>query len=384
MNLREYPIKLAVLEHLAAIPGNTGIEADDTGYRNVCLSPLDTENPDPIVALDEYVIKNISVYHHAAKEPLPFIYPFKIRNIRASEAVLMRKPAALAMVDQNKILNSYGCELYVIDGMRPAYVQQEMWALIFSQKYDLKNYYEQPILTRLSWCDDVERIGAHVAIRTDDSFEAELSRRRKSTVWNYFRNNCESAGIDPLKTMTRLLTYETNLGIHAFKLDYAAPTAHGNGGAADAWAWSHKLDRPVNLGVYYDYTGPACRLDFFEDEDNLELYRKEAVTTPVLKDYLAQFGVTEITRDIFNEIRDNRRLLYNSALIVGSTTYIEEPWHRNYSNELGGNQFSELPHSGNSCQALLRDIRDQKTGEWTACWTNETAHRLVAEKLAVT
>src|SRR3989344_7954752 len=120
MNLREYPIKLAVLEHLAAIPGNTGIEADDTGYRNVCLSPLDTESPDPIVALDEYGIKNISVYHHAAKEPLPFIYPFKIRNIRASEAVLMRKPAALAMVDQNKILNSYGCELYVIDGMRPA------------------------------------------------------------------------------------------------------------------------------------------------------------------------------------------------------------------------------------------------------------------------
>lgn len=88
-----------------------------------------------------------------------------------------------------------------------------------------------------------------------------------------------------------------------------------------------------------------------------------------------QPGLTPVTNALMEEIRMERRYLFNALMEVGGTPYIGEPWHCNFPHQFGGVNVSKLPAlAGNSCQSWIRGARDDN-GALVAIWTNEVAHQ---------
>ena len=375
-NLDE-PIELGIL------PWTGRIDGDDEGYRKkVLLSPLDAERPDPMVRLSSTNIRHSSVYANA---PLVRIYPLSA-DIGDSREILMRHPAILGITEQNRILKPSKRQVLIINGYRPGEVQARMWAQIYAQNFDIRSYFTQSVITRLKWGKATERIGAHVALVQDDQLRNEIGVLENTASWKAFIEaaeyfSTETERFTPQQMAMLFLTYHTNLGYGKLKLDFTAATPHGNGGAADAWLLDTNTWLPTCNGVYYDHAGSACKHDFFENPHHLAVYQEEVAKNKILRTYLAEFGITKIDRNVFEMIRRERRMQFHSARQVGATTYFKECWHSNYDNTRGGNQSEVLPGSGNSCQALLKNVRHPDTNEWTACWTNAVAHELV-EKLS--
>ncbi len=371
-SFRERPIVLETLPHTGRPDG------DDTGYRDVALSDDDAQNPDPMVAISysDHGIRFQSVY---ASAPVHRVYPFPFVELGATRQIFMRLPAIQAIRDENKLLKDERRERLVIDGFRPASVQQKMWALIYSRIAPPDQYQMMTIYEKIRAGNQTEVIGAHVAVVQNSAFDEAVSSLLISPAREQFAIAASGIGIPIREAVERYLVYEANLGHNNFTFDLSAPTAHGNGGPDDSWLINTNRGEVTCYGVHYDYTGHACRLDFFENPDNLGPFQEEVAKNEILRTFLAKCGFPQIDVDAFNTFRGERRISFWANKLTGGTTYGKECWHNNRDNTRGGNQSQILPGSGNSCQALLKNVCDPGSGKPTACWTNAVAHRLVEQ-----
>src|SRR5205085_9589710 len=104
-------------------------------------------------------------------------------------------------------------------------------------------------------------------------------------------------------------------------------------------------------------------------------------SNPHLKSYLSGFGIERVTEKNMEEMKTERRLLFHIMMSIGASYFSlskanGECWHFNFGNERGGKQFDSLPYGGNAAHSLLKNIRDTKTGQIMASWTNQAGNEM--------
>ena len=376
---RDRPILRPTLAHTGRLDG------DDTGYRDVAISPLDAEAPDPMVRLD-----GIPCYPVYARGARPKITPFYGPGVGAPDPIWVRAPVAAALREANDRLADYDRQLLVLDGFRSASVQ----ARLFMDVFERLGEGEGRSIDALSIGDWI-RLGRRAddtasfcRLRAGDSLAGAIDDLRAGPAGDDLRSVAAEMSSDECAVALEYLTYRANHAGDSRFLDPAANTAHGSGGACDLWLLDLRDGEPVSLGVPFDSTAVPAVMDYFEWATAADYARAVSGDAP-LRHYLAEFGLdpASITAEVMASIRRERRILFHAMRDVGATYFSlgrdsGEPWHFNFGNERGGRQATLLPGAGNACHSILKDVRDPATGAWTAAWGNATAHRLVEAELA--
>lgn len=371
IDLREKPIVRLMLPHTGRLDG------DDSGYRDVPTYHEDAENPDDLVDVEKYGINAYPVYAKGARAG---ITPYYGNGIGSYEKILLREPVAKALKVAEDRLAPYDRQLIVLDGMRTVQIQARLWADIRDRILGAHHNDKLSVFNEIRIGRMADKIGSFSRIKHDEKYHAAMENLQKSQLWSEILDTAQKVSSSPEEIAEEYLIFMTNRGEMQLTLDETSPTSHGGGGAADLWLLDKKSGKPTNLGVPFDYVGRAAVIDFFEWA-TLEEYRSEVESSQDLKKYLQECGITKVDRAVFEQIRAERRMLTNAMLSVGATFYSlgeqeGEPWHFNVGNEIGGKQSVVLPGAGSSCHSILKNIRDPKTGEITAAWGNEAAHKL--------
>ncbi len=369
MNLREVPIVLENLAHTGKIDG------DDSGYRDVAISPLDLENPDLLVEANSF----ITCYPVYYKGPEQKICPYYSGGIGGMGQLLVRKPVLGAMLDVNKILQPFGRQLLLLDAYRPAKIQARLWRYQFYLKMGIGVDWTNNLTKSIICAQEADKIGSFVEPVKNDLYWIDFNWHKtdQGPTHQKVTEAAEALGISEEDVIHWIMVIIANDGDDLLVLDSQASTAHGSGGAIDVYMCGTSSGRPSCLGVPYDYPGAASRIDFCEKEENIEELENSRRNDPMLRQYLLEHGIRKISADNFNSMRDERRLLFHAITEASGTFYVHESWHFQFGNERGGNQRTELPGAGNTCHSLLKNVRDQ-SGNITAAWGNAAAHKLAA------
>lgn len=378
-NFREMPIVLKVLDHTGNVDGDDGYsEKLKMKYRDVKVCDADTKNPDPLVVINDEM-RCMPIYSGGAARG---ITPYYGTGIGAPSTVLVRKPVLQCLRLANDQLRPFSRMLLVLDGWRPADVQVGVWGDVRSRRIEqlgLKGQ-ELTVQQEVEIGDYADNIGSFCAVVKNEKFEAEVKKLEESDRWGQVMAASEALNKPILDVVELYLTFLANRGAIRLDLNNTVTTAHGNGGATDLFLIDFDA-KPVCLGVPFDFDGEAARMDWFEDEDNLDPFKKMIMDRPDLCEYLIECGVTRFNRDTFNRIRDERRMLYWACVSVGATIYVNEPWHFNWPCREGGKLAMLFPDAGNGCQSFLKNVRDPE-GQLIAVWGNDTGNRLANEILA--
>ena len=349
---------------------------DDEGYRDVRVCQEDATNPDPLVQLSSAILSHV-VYAEGASPCVCVQYP---EGLGAPNTVLVREPVNRGLVVADAILKSYGRRLLVLDGFRSAEVQRRLWEYIFLGIIGNLPLTDLTVPDCIRIGIQADDIGAYAALARTDQLadEIEAVKEKFGEILGKVAEAL-SKSVDELALL--FITFRRGLNLNTFPLDDTSNTAHGGGGAVDAILIDTTIGRPTFLGVPFDFVGAASALTYFEHKENLEPYQRAVQTDPVLKEFAAQFGITEVSRDDFNQIRDERRLFFHIMSLVNATYYVSECWHWNLGNERRGRQFDAYPCSGNACHAILMNTRDMN-GDVVAVWGNAYAQKEAARLLA--
>lgn len=388
-NLRKAPIVLAVLAHTGKLTGDDGRGPLLPGYRGFGFIPEDEENPDPLVSLDTEGFNTMPVYASGHNDARVTGGRYE-GGIGGKSVVLLRKPAARALWKFQNILGEYGLSVLALDGYRPVEVQRQGFVYlvgeILTDRFPGKEYKDLTIEQQFEVGLAADDVFAYVNAVTNIKFEAEVAELFKRSSAALYQMALVS-GKSARDIAEEIVTYHANLGIVDVDLDADAPMAHRGGGALDLFPLDLKTMAPALLGVPFDYPSPAgltltpSAMHFFEDKENWKIYQRVAKSDPLLKKYLELNGVKEVTDEVCEEVRGVRRILFHAAYATGWTHYINECFHFNAPNT-GGNQETLLPGGGNTCQSLLRNVRDVRTGEILGNWTPAVADRLSVELYA--
>lgn len=373
-DFREIPIVREILPHTGRLDG------DDTGYRNVAVSPLDVESPDPMVDVEGTGILVKPIYATGA---VPGLCPYYSEGLGAKGTILVRTPVRVGLTRVEELLRSYNRRLVILDGWRSVTVQAKLWRDIF-----LRISGGDPVLMShqdiVRWGLEADKVGSYAPVQKSNRFEemaGGLLYREPSAV----DEAAASLGITRMEYVEYYATFCANLGLATnIKFDTTANTAHGGGGAVDVYLVDTETDKYTCLGIPFDYVGRPAVMDYFEDESNFDSYRQEVLGREDLRTYLAECGIGSPLMGDFQAIRNERRILFHAMRSVGATFFSlgaeeGEAWHFNLGNE-GGRQYSRYPGAGNSCHSLLRNVADE-SGQLVAVWGNATGHRLAAEIL---
>lgn len=359
-------------------------DGDDDGYRYVAVSQLDEANPDPLVALND----SFQCYREGHGNLAKLTGNYGLDGYAGfTELMLLREPAARHLRELDRLLEArYGRQLLLIDAFRPLAAQAEMWRRIFLRLAGDRPLINLSVEEIITLGRQANVIAAYAEIVSDQAFVIAVGRLRQGGRWIQLQEFSKTQpGVTLLQLVEEYLKFLKNLGAGsagALSFDLHKNTAHGSGGAVDTYL-THN-GQITCLGVPYDYIVKdplvkiqPCRMDFFEDDDHLEPYRELQAKDDELAQYLYECGVSNpCSYDDWCGIRDERRILYGSAMELGMTFYIEEPWHWQPDNSRGGKQADIMPGNGNACHAILRNRRDPETGEITAVWGNFKAHEL--------
>lgn len=378
-----------ILRHLHEIPivrdvnPLTGrLEGDDTGYRDVAVASEDLENPDPMVVLPQGV-RGYSVYGLGGAPRVCSAY--YAGGIGGLKEIFVREPVANGIVRVNARLRPYGRGLLVVDGFRSARTQAALWIDILTRiaGQDPRDLSLRELVVLGLKADDT---GSYAPVVESEIFlgaiEVILSEHEVEVA-----QTAIELGIEEREVARLYLTFQGNLGLVNFELNLKGNTAHGNGGAIDAFTYDLETGHPVNHGVPFDYPGRISVIDFFENEGNLDVLREAIDADPVLAQHFVEFGGASVTPEIFRQIQRERRMLVNAMEDIGATYFslgdeVGECWHFNLPNT-GGKQSGVIPNSGNSCQAILVGAKHALRGDVEANWSNEAGHNLVRELIGV-
>ncbi len=387
MDFRTSPIHRPVLAHTGRLDG------DDTGYRDVAVSPFDDTNPDLLVPVGMFGIMSLAVYAHGRTHGLT---PYYGAGLGASPEVLVREPVAHGLWEVDAMLRQYKRRLIVLDGFRPASIQAALWRAVRQRIIDERGWQGRT----LSVADELELgtladdVGSYNKIVMDDAYQAAIKAiNRDPRLTEQISEAVEKSGGQSSfdQVLGTYVVFMANLGRIAIKLDKAAPTAHGSGGAIDVWMVNTETGQYVNLGCPFDYvprtgvsTSPGV-IDYFE-LIKPEEYRAEVENHAVLRQYLAELGITEVTEQVFREAQEERRILKHAFTACGGTYFslnrnFGEPWHFQLGNERGGRQAKMYHGAGNTCHSLLENVRGCD-GKFLAVWGNAAAHRMAEARWA--
>ncbi len=358
------------------------LEGDDSGYRNVPTSVLEQSAPDPMVLVTETMTHPL--YSRGATPGLCVHYPTGLPG--APDQVIVRAPVAHMLVEADLLLAPYDRRLVVVDGWRPYWVQRELWAYLRRQIMGALGLTSEAmsIYDELNVGIKADDVGSYCAVVENDTFHDVKQKLLTGSEAEELTSAAAQLSKSVDEAATLLLTFRANLGENNLSLQKDAVTAHGNGGSVDLWMIDTKTSRYVNLGVPFDYTArpgyqiasPAV-INYFDLENvTPEVYAGEVAADPILRRYLSELGVANVTPEIFREAQYERRLLFQAMEAVGATyfslsTELGEPWHFNAPNSYGGKQanVAGLEGSGNGCHAILRGKRE-------AVWSNKMGHQL--------
>lgn len=361
------------------LPHTNRLDGDDTGFRSVDLSPFDKIDPDPLVLIN----KRVKCYPRNRNLARNNFEPIICDGTVKDERMFLREPAIRSIEEVNQLLVPYKRELVLVGAFR--HVQSQ--ALVFSdalyrwlgeRKYPTLTVIEQIQLGRKA-----NEAALYVNILQDHLYQIEKEKIKTSDRFDQIITAAENLKIDIDELILELFTYETNLGFLQLNLDKIASTAHGNGGAVDAWVIHSTTGKFVNRGVPAAYNHAPAVMDYFEWATP-EMYEAERKKSFVLDSYLRGYGIEKITESVMQEIRNERRILFHAMMSVNASYFSlgkteGECWHFNFGNERGGRQFDVLPGGGGASHSLLKNVRDKQTGKITACWTNEVAHQMYDE-----
>lgn len=380
-NFRQVPICLPVLAHTGNVLGDDGpaqVAGRNHGksFREVLSSPLDQVDHDPMVVVNDLV--DCRPTYALGLEKARFLWSAHT-SASVSPFVLLRAPAARALVAANRFLAKYGRKIVVTDGWRSIHVQQELWAIEFQRCVG------GALAT--DYCATIQagRQATEMALFVPVLRNASFAVAQDALVGDErFRLAVLSLGGDVRSLAIEYLTYVANLGQSGqsgLELDYSGHTAHGNGGSADLVLVNWRSNLPVNAGVPHDSSSEVSAMDWFE-RHTWQDYAAAVAREPELRVNLDEHGVRQVTPHVFDRIQAERRLLFHALMAVGATPFHLESWHFNFDCSRGGKYAHLFPRGGNACQAILTDTCDPMTGEWVAIWTNRVGHELAAELLA--
>lgn len=362
---------------------NTGrLEGDDTGYRNVPGSPLEFENPDPLVVLESDLAYPLYAIGRTPRLSAPYT-----PNLRSPAQVLVREPVARGLREANALLRPYHRAIKVVDGWRGWWTQRDMWAALQKEVLRKEGLLRRhlPIFEEVLVGMKTDDLCSYCTVVEDESFETAKQELLQGPKSEELAQASTQLALPPQKVAQLHLTFLANQGRNNLKIDPDAVTAHGNGGAIDLWMVNTDTGRWVNLGVPYDYfPAPGTRMspsvmDYFDlPEVDWKVYAEAVAADPTLQLYLQELGYSRVTPQVFREAQRERRLLYGVMKKCGSTYFSldrerGEPWHFQLGNERGGNQANipGLAGSGNACHAILQ-------GHPLAVWSNSVGHKLAA------
>lgn len=387
---RNIPIVLQTLAHTGKPMGDDGKGALLPGYRGFGFLVEDAIDPDPLVDLEKAGFHTLPVYADGHNDLRVTGGRYR-GGIGGQPVVLLRRPGANALQVFRQHLNDSGFDLLALDGYRPVEVQRRGFAYLVREmmksRFPGMKYQGLTVREQFAVGLAADDVFAYVNPKTNDWFHSSVKAFKISN-----RAELEAAaralpGKSVQDIAEEVVTYRANLGINNVELDADAPMAHRGGGALDLFPLDLATGEPALLGVPFDYPCPAgveltpSALHFFEDRANWAIYREIVARDPLLQEYLRQNSIITVTDGVCREIREIRRVLFHACYAAGWTHYINECFHFNAPN-LGGKQEALLPGGGNTCQSLLRNVRDVRTGVITGNWSPAVADRLAAEFFA--
>lgn len=379
-SFRNMAITLMTLAHTGKKQG------DDAGYRKIGFIPEDETNPDPLVDLAAEGFKTLPVYAPGHNDHRVTGGRYE-GGIGGTPHIFVRRPVVNALWKFRALMMQNGLDALFLDGYRPDEVQRRGFAYlvgeIMADRHPGKAFADLSIVDQFMAGLAADDVFAYVNAKGGEKFDravAELIEKEQKAFEfaSAFLNKKVS------EIAEEVVTYRANLGLVDIELDANAPMAHRGGGATDLFPLDLKSGNPALLGVPFDYPCPAgvaltpSAMHFFEDEGNWAEYKRLAQSDLLLRKYLLFNGVSEVTDAVCEEIRDIRRVIFHAAYAAGGTHFFLEPFHLQWPN-IGGNQEAILPGGGNTCQSLLRNVRDVRTGQIMGNWSGCVADLLAAE-----
>ncbi|MEK7644434.1 MAG: hypothetical protein AAB390_03980, partial [Patescibacteria group bacterium] len=299
----------------------TGLpEGDDAGYRDVPLSPLDEEHPDPFVRTTMMAVPINAV----GRTPrIMRMYPGGIPG--APRTTCVRRPVELALHEASQLLKPYGRDLLILDGFRSAQTQAACWAADYRDALALMGVthgQQVDVLTLLRAGLKADDNTSYSKVVRDDRFYETVNK-----FWLDHANEVGATATELQKTANEIdelaVTFLTNLGQLDLRLDESATTAHGNGGAVDAFLVDIETGEPVQFGAPYSYMNPPGTelsptvVNYFEIASLAE-YEAAVEADLVLREYQSEHGIDRITERVFRTARRERRLLFHAMRAVGA------------------------------------------------------------------
>lgn len=361
------------------LPQTGRLDGDDRGFRLVAISPLDKIEPDPLVILNE----RIKCYPRLQNEPRNNFEP-KICKGDVKEGVfLLREPAVRALEELNQVLEFYGREVVITAAFRHMKNQAKVFSDVLYRWLGEQEYNSLSVQEQIQLGRKANEAALYADVIKDDIYFSHIKKLQESDRLSQIIEAATFLKISVESVMEEISIYEANLGFNNLNFDKVASTAHGNGGSVDAWVINSSTGKFVNRGVPSAYNFSPTVMDYFEWATP-EMFEEERKKSPSLDGYLSGYGIDTITENVMKEIRNERRILFHAMKSVGATYFSlgkteGECWHFNFGNERGGKQFEILPYGGGAPHSLLKNVRDKKTGQITACWTNEVAHQMAED-----
>ena len=146
-------------------------------------------------------------------------------------------------------------------------------------------------------------------------FDAYRPLEVQRTLYYDYKEKVKKA--NPLKSEEEIETL-TRKFISLPSINSSCPSTHLTGGAIDLTIMNNS-GYLLDMGTKFDEFNKKTKTDYYEQAENFKSEKN----------------------DVFLEIRNNRRLLYNIMKEVGFVNYSEEWWHYDFGNQFWGNIKNE-------------------------------------------
>lgn len=286
------------------------------------------------------------------------------QGFTSDDRLFLRKPALLQCIEYDRHLQDLGWRIRITDAYRPMEVQRKGFCWGVSEvlyMYEDLNLQEFKTLLK------------RAITKGTTKQEYKLLLQIVSVADQFFCYAPLRMDFDrsqfPKATPLRLIIAAANFGLIDLPLDAYSLTAHNTGGVVDLEWIKVQTGELVNMGVPVDTQGVVAAFPYFETKvatlfkkipefkkhklgrisRRKRYYKKRVKEDEILHRYLSSCGVdTErfleedrYFNQVWNEIRDNRRVVLALASKVGMLPFGRESWHFDCNDERGGVQFKQ-------------------------------------------
>ncbi len=284
------------------------------------------------------------------------------QGFTSDDRLFLRKPALLQCMEYDRLLQEVGWRIRITDAYRPMEVQRKGFCWGVSEV--LYMYEDLNLL-------EFKKLLMHAITKGASREDKKLLLQIIGVADQFFCYAPLRMDFDrskfPKGTPLRLIIAAANFGLIDLALDPYSLTAHNTGGVVDLEWIKTESGEMVNMGVPVDTQGVVAAFPYFETKvatlfkkipefkkhrlglisRRKKYYKKRVKEDEILHRYLSSCGVdTErfledegYFNEIWNEIRDNRRVVLALADKVGMLPFGRESWHFDCNDGNGGVRF---------------------------------------------